>query len=126
MSEWKNGGGKGAVGCPLWPAALEGRGRDFWRRRNEERKCRLPNEDFLPFLILYTSTSYKEIMPSAPKIITPALLLTPIGKAPYPLFMMHLYPTSMVGSMVGRKSKTRVYIYLYTFILVYVWYKVLV
>jgi len=57
--------GEGTVGCPLGRQQMKGGG-SFWKRRNEERECELPNEDFLPFLILYTSTSYKEIMPSAP------------------------------------------------------------
>ena len=74
---------------------------------------KLPNEDFLPFLILYTSTSYKEIMPSAPLkllLYISTLLLKVRLHAP---FIMHLYPTSMVGSTVGKKSNTHVYLYTY-------------
>ena len=62
-----------------------------------------------------------------PKIITPPFPLTSIGKAPYPIFMMHLYPTSMVESMVGRKSKIHVYLYTYTQLYTYMYrYKDLV
>jgi len=59
--------GRGGPLAAPWPAARRRKGENFRRKRNEERESvELPNEDFLPFLILYTLTSYNEIMPSAP------------------------------------------------------------
>ena len=64
MEEWRRE--RGVAGCPLWPAANEWRGRDFGEGEMEREGVGCQMKDFSPILILYTSTSYKEIMPSAP------------------------------------------------------------